>query len=124
VLPAETIIVPIPTIAAHVRQRGYDHIQLVARQFAKLRGGMSFERPLERISTASQRGANKRQRFTQAESAFRVTTSLKADRPYLLIDDVVTTNATLRYAALALRDAGAQQVWVAVIARQPLDKLH
>jgi predicted amidophosphoribosyltransferase len=40
----------------------------------------------------------------------------------LLVDDVVTTNATVRYAAQALKDAGAQIVWVAVTARQPLDK--
>jgi predicted amidophosphoribosyltransferase len=41
---------------------------------------------------------------------------------YLLIDDVVTTNATLRYAADALMTAGAKTVWVGVAARQPLDK--
>ncbi|MET0980124.1 MAG: phosphoribosyltransferase family protein [Candidatus Saccharimonadales bacterium] len=39
----------------------------------------------------------------------------------MLIDDVVTTGATIKYAAESLRQAGATQIWVAVIARQPLD---
>jgi len=41
--------------------------------------------------------------------------------PYLLVDDVMTTGSTLKYAARALKQAGASQVWVAVIARQTLD---
>ena len=36
------------------------------------------------------------------------------------IDDILTTGATIKYASLALRDAGAKHIWVAVVARQIL----
>lgn len=120
-LPGDTVVVSVPTVRSHVRQRGYDHAGLIARRFAGMRG-LRFASPLSRKSTTVQRGVSKRQRMEQAKDAFRCTGLLNPDIPYLLIDDIVTTNATLRYAAQALKDAGAQQVWVAVVARQPLDK--
>jgi ComF family protein len=119
-LPAETIIVPIPTVASHVRQRGYDHTLLVARYIAKKRG-LTCATPLTRLSSATQRGAGRKQRLTQAKTAFEVKARLRNDVPYLLIDDIVTTGATLAYAAKALRSAGATVVWAAAVARQPLE---
>jgi ComF family protein len=119
-LPINTVVVAVPTTPAHIRQRGYDHTRLVARAFARARG-LSFQQPLRRRTTTTQRGANRVQRATQAKAAFAVDHSLDPECPYLLIDDIVTTGATLHYAAEALRAAGARDVWVAAIARQPLD---
>lgn len=121
VLPENTTVLAVPTLASHIRQRGYDHSALVARRFAKLRG-LKAASPLLRLNTSVQRGASKRLRMEQAQQAFMCRGPLNPDAPYLLIDDIVTTNATLRYAAQSLKDAGARKVWVAVIARQPLDK--
>jgi ComF family protein len=119
-LPTGTIIVPVPTVSSHVRQRGYDHTRFVANHFAKRRGH-TVRLLVERQTTTKQRGTNRRQRMKQAKEAFVVRRSIDPTTPYLLIDDVVTTGATLHYAAQALRDAGATIVWVAVVARQPLD---
>jgi ComF family protein len=119
-LPANTIVVPIPTVAGHVRERGYDHIHLLARQVARYRH-VHIKRVLLRISSTSQRGASRTQRTEQAKKAFKVVGSLDPTVPYLLIDDVVTTGVTIKYAAESLYQAGARQIWVAVIARQPLD---
>lgn len=119
-LPAETVIVPVPTVSSHIRQRGYDHTHLIAHRFAKQRGHRV--RPLiERQTGTKQRGANRRQRMKQAKEAFAARRPLDPTVPYLLIDDVVTTGATLHYAAQTLQDAGAAIIWVAVVARQPLD---
>lgn len=121
VLPPDTIVVPVPTVPSHIRVRGYDHALLLARLFAKKRT-LRTSTCLKRYSALSQRGLNKNERLKLAEKTYTCKTQLDSSVPYLLIDDVVTTNATLRFAARALQDAGATEVWVAVIARQPLDK--
>lgn len=119
-LPPTTIVVSVPTIPSHIRQRGYDHAALLAKAFARQRK-LIYRPYLRRKTTTSQRGAARVQRVAQAKEAFTATASLSPNHPYLLIDDVVTTGATLSYAAEALRKAGAKEVWVAAIARQPLD---
>lgn len=117
-LPPETIIVPIPTVSSHIRERGYDHMLLIAKYIAKKRG-LKVDRLLIRKTKTKQRQADAKQRVNQAKQAFEVTKSLNPDVTYLLIDDVVTTGATIKYAAKALRQAGARHVWVSVIAYQP-----
>lgn len=121
VLPDGTIIVPVPTIASHIRQRGYDHTLRIARELARLRS-LRVSPLLRHVGSNVQRGKSKRVRLEQAETSYHCPTSLNPDRTYLLIDDIVTTNATLRSCAAELRRAGARHVWVAVVARQALDK--
>lgn len=119
-LPENTVVVPVPTVVKHIRQRGYDHTLLVAKQFAKTRQ-LRHASLLSRQTNTVQRGVSKVQRATQAKEAF-VAAKTMPHVPILLIDDVMTTGATLQYAAQALVNAGAAEVWVAVIARQQLDK--
>ncbi len=122
-LPPHTVIVPIPTIARHIRMRGYDHMMRIAQRFGKRRGH-TVEHYLVRQTTSVQHGASARVRRKQAAEAFTATTTLDPDIPYLLLDDVVTTGSTIRSAAKVLRAQGATQVWVATITRQPLDEKH
>ncbi len=119
-LPAGTIVVPVPTTSGRIRERGYDHMLLIAKHVAKARG-LKCEQLVQRRTDTKQRQAKAGQRIAQAKQAFSVNGKIDANIPYLLIDDVVTTGATIKYAAKVLRDAGAKHVWVAVIARQPLD---
>ncbi len=119
-LPAETIIVPIPTTQNRIRERGYDHMLLVARYVARARN-LRCQRLVQRKTNTKQRQATAKKRDTQAKNAFFVANKIDSDTPYLIIDDVMTTGATIKYAAQALRDAGAKHVWVAIIARQTLD---
>lgn len=118
-LPPETIVVPVPTIRSHVRERGFDHTWLIARFVARKRG-LRLDTSLRRKTVSKQRDATKQQRLAQAKEAFMVNKTLPSV-PYLLIDDVVTTGATVRFASKALLDAGAAEVWVAAASRQPLD---
>ncbi len=118
-LPAETIIIPVPTVPGHVRERGYDHMMLIAKYVARVRG-LKLERLLYRKTNTKQRHADAKQRANQAKQAFAVRGKINPDASYLLIDDVITTGATIKYASKALRDAGAKHVWVAAIARQRL----
>lgn len=119
ILPPTTVVVPVPTIARHIRERGYDHAALIAKEHARRRK-LTYKAIIQRRDNSTQREASRGQRLAQAQKAFQVGSSPSA-RPYLIIDDIVTTGATLTYAAKALRDAGATQIWIAAIARQPLD---
>ncbi len=119
-LPADTIAVPVPTTPGRIRERGYDHMLLIAKYVAKTRN-LKCEQLVYRQTNTKQRQAKATKRIAQAKQAFAAKDKIDANTPYLLIDDVVTTGATVKYAAKALRDAGAKHVWVAVIARQTLD---
>ena len=120
VLPSDTVIVPLPTVAGHVRERGYDHTALIARYVAKRRG-LRYRPVIKRATHTTQRHSNAAQRISQAKHTFAVESAVNPNVTYVIIDDIVTTGASIRYAAQALRDAGATRVWVAVIARQILD---
>lgn len=116
-LPPETVVVPIPTIRRHIRQRGYDHAALLARRIAK-RKSVQYSPVLKRTTQTVQHEATRAQRIKQAKVAFRVETTLDPSVPYLIVDDIMTTGSTMKYAAQALRDAGAREVWVAALTRQ------
>jgi len=118
-LPSNTVIVPVPTAHSRIRERGYDHMLLIAKYVAKKRN-LKLERLLIRKTNTKQRQTNAIQRTKQAKQAFAVKGGIMPDAPYLLLDDVITTGATIKYASQALRDAGAKHVWVAVVARQSL----
>ncbi len=119
-LPSDVQVVAVPTVRRHVRVRGFDHAALLARRFAHRRG-LRYDTVLQRQGGARQQGASRSQRLAQARDAFTCEQSLSGT--YLLIDDVYTTGATLQYASLALRDAGADEVYVSVLSRQTLEKL-
>ncbi|HEU5121376.1 MAG TPA: phosphoribosyltransferase family protein [Candidatus Saccharimonadales bacterium] len=119
-LPPDCRVVPIPTIPTHIRRRGYDHMLTIARVFAKKKG-LQLETSLMRRTNTVQTGQTRKKRLQQAEKAFSLKNSRLHGR-YLLVDDIVTTGATLKTAATLLRQHGATEVWVAVVLRQPLDK--
>ena len=119
-LPSKSVIVAIPTSPAHIRERGYDHMALIARRLGVLRK-VAVLKVLVRDNTLTQHHANRKDRIEQAKSAFRVDKTLDPDLTYIVVDDIVTTGATIEQAAKQLRARGATNIWVAAIARQPLD---
>lgn len=121
-LPSDIIVVPIPTIAKHVRMRGYDHMRLIAGELARARK-LPYSACLYRATTTMQRGASRTVRREQAEVAF-LARDVRPGARYFLIDDVSTTGSTLEYASRALLRAGAAEVWVGALATQPLEKNH
>jgi ComF family protein len=119
-LPVETVVIPVPTTPSRIRERGYDHMLLIAKHVARGRG-LKCQQLVRRKTNTKQRQATAKKRDAQAKNAFFVQDEIDAGTPYLIVDDVMTTEATVKYAAQALRDAGARHVWVAIIARQTLD---
>lgn len=109
-LKPTTIICPIPTASSRVRTRGYDQAECLAKEIARLSGNR-FVRLLERIGQSRQVGSNRSDRLQQLNNAFLC---LRAEFIYysdiLLIDDIITTGATMEAAATVLRRAGARHV--------------
>lgn len=119
ILPADCLVVPIPTSAPHIRQRGYDHTLLLAREFARIKN-ISIRHCLGRKASFVQTGHTRKDRLAQAEKMFSLRQDCK-DKIVIIVDDIVTTGASMNAAARVLRDAGARDVWVGALARQPLD---
>ena len=111
------IIVPVPTATSRQRQRGYDQAKLLARELAR-QTRLPYLDCLARSGQAHQHGASRRDRLTQLAAAFRVKRSRAVcGNRIILVDDVITTGATLETAAASLLAAGAATIEAAVFAQ-------
>ena len=105
-----------PTSAARRRARGFDQGELVARHVAR-QLGVPCRRLLERSGPASpQTGRSRVERLNGPE--FVARPGLDGQR-VIVVDDVVTTGATMRAAAAALRHAGAVEPRLYAVASTP-----
>jgi ComF family protein len=120
-------IVPVPIHVDRLRMRGYDQAALIADVAAR-ELGLPFAPVLERArSTIAQFDLDRRTRATNVTGAFRLRPrprtvgpldELLAGRWIVLVDDVVTTGATLAECARPLLDAGALGVSAVTVARE------
>lgn len=106
-----------PTTPGRRRRRGFDQAELVARAVAA-RLGCPARRLLRRRPGPPQTGRSAQQRRTGPSFVVRGRPGLDG-RVVLLVDDVVTTGATLGRAARALRSAGAAEVHAVALAGTP-----
>lgn len=112
---AEVVVVPLPTIGRHVRERGFDHTMVLARYLARRRG-WKVKPLLNRNTDTVQVGAKVAQRQEQAKTTYAVTSKLEPEEGYLLLDDIWTTGASMKAAVEIMRQAGARHVMAAVVA--------
>lgn len=113
----DSLVVPVPTASSRRRQRGYDQAELLAKHLAtKLH--LEHYRALARVGQTRQVGSKRGQRRQQLTNAFRpVHQKAVAGRHILIVDDIVTTGATLEAAARILKAAGAKTVDAIVFAQ-------
>jgi ComF family protein len=109
----DALVVPVPTSRAAMRRRGYRVVDLIAR-----RAGLRPRRLLlPARATADQRGLGREERRRNVAGSMRATDA--AGRRVIVVDDVVTTGASIAEAVRALRHAGADVVGAAAIAATP-----
>jgi ComF family protein len=114
------LAMPVPLHEERLRERGFNQAALLARALAARNRLRLDEWSLarERHSERHRAGMDARARRETVEDAFRVTRPrLVAGHSVLLIDDVLTTGATVSACARALREAGATEVFVLTVAR-------
>lgn len=111
------LIVPVPLHPKREAERGYNQSALLARTLARAVGATVAPAELVRtVRTRPQVGLSAEERRRNIAGAFRCTGAVPGQR-IVLVDDVCTTGATLEACALALREAGAVEVWGLTLAR-------
>jgi len=118
-LPVD-LVVPVPLFGRRQRLRGYNQSALLAREVARLAGLPLGERGLtrRRDTPPQARSVDAEARRRNVAGAFAADKRRVEGRRVLLIDDVMTTGATLDACAQALRQAGAASVWALTFARE------
>jgi ComF family protein len=116
-LPAGTVVTYLPTATSRRRRRGYDQAELIARSLAR-QMDLPFQPLLARRGQSRQTGVGRRQRTTQPCQIFWLPRPIDSGATTLVVDDVLTTGATLEAAATELRRAGAKKVYAAIFAQK------
>lgn len=113
------VIVPVPLHPARLKQRGFNQAQLIAARLER-----HLDTPVEPLlvrarRTGAQVHLDASKRMSNVAGAFQVDREGVVDgRSVLLVDDVVTTGATLGSCAAALITSGATAVSAATLARE------
>lgn len=125
------LVVPVPLHWLRRWRRGYNQAERIARPLARLLGVPCREVLRRRRATRPQTGLAREERLANPRGAFALRSGFggavrgrrhrPAGRRVLLVDDVVTTGATLRAAAEVLRRAGAREVVAVAAARTPAE---
>lgn len=114
--PPPGLLVPVPSPFWRRHRRGFNLAELLAR---------ALERPWQALLTCPA-GLSEQKSLSLAERLHSRRFQARAAAPecVVLVDDVLTTGATLMACSTALRQAGARQVRAAVVAWQPRRDVH
>jgi ComF family protein len=124
-------VIPLPLYRRKLLERGFNQNDILARACFCQLGAETLpapnsitvltnkQNPLKRIKyTKSQTKLSGHERVANVRNVFQVVDALAVkNKNIIIVDDVVTTGATMREAALALGNAGARQVWGLVLAK-------
>lgn len=117
-------VVPMPLHIIRRFERGYNQAELIAREIAQaLRKPVLDDLMKRERATNRQAKLSAAQRKSNVQGAFEVRSGRSAaveGKRLLLVDDVMTTGATLGAAARTLKKGGAKAIYGAVAARAPL----
>lgn len=105
------VLIPVPLGEKRRKERGFNQIEEITRRAVEGLNIVIDTTLLERIrDTTSQISLPRHTREENMRGAFRATCRIDPANTYMIIDDVVTTGATLQAAIEALREAGAKHI--------------
>lgn len=115
---AYDLIVPVPLHQRKLKRRGYNQSAMIARGLADaLNLPVKQDLIIRNISTSTQTRKSRIERWRNVDAIFSIKAKVTInDKTILLVDDVITTGATLESCAQVLLDAGCKAVGVAAIA--------
>jgi ComF family protein len=118
--PPAAALVPVPLTGARRRSRGYNQSEMLARELSRLSGlpvatGVLIRR---KAAPPQARAADEAARRANVADAFAVRQRGPVAGPLLLVDDVMTSGATLDACARTLRRVGYGPVYALTFARE------
>jgi ComF family protein len=120
VVEERTALVPVPLAASRERQRGYNQSECLARALAPLWKAPVWSDVLQRCrATRTQTRLTPEERVRNVHGAFAAAGAGLRGAHVVLVDDVVTTAATLNACAAVLHEAGARIISYVTFGRAP-----
>jgi ComF family protein len=123
VMDERAALVPVPLAASRLRQRGYNQSECLARALGALwKVPVRADALVRSRATRTQTKLTPEERVRNVHGAFAATDAARADlrgAHIVLVDDVVTTSATLNACAAALHEAGVRIVSYVTFGRAP-----
>ena len=118
-------VLPVPLHAGRLAERGFNQAEALAREVARIVSLPLINDELVRVrATDQQARLDARSRQENMRGAFAWGKSAPPPRSVLLVDDIITTGATMGACAEALRNAGADHVYGLALARSRPDPLR
>jgi ComF family protein len=112
------VLIPIPLSQQRRAERGYNQVEQLAQPLSWIGGWNYRPEALSRVKhTQSQVSLSAVERKSNVKGAFSADAKLVSGKTVLLMDDVITTGATVSEAASALKSSGAQKVYAFSLAR-------
>lgn len=112
------ILVPVPPRKGKIKEKGWDQIEELC-QFLEFKFNFTILRILERKSSIQQKKLNRTQRFKSSEQSYflkskkeimRIVKNNSLPESVCLLDDVMTTGATINRCGKILKEGGIKQV--------------
>ena len=113
-LPADTIITNVPNRKSAIRRRGFDHSEVLAKYIAS-KLSLEYTPLLKSLSKKSQKRLNSAERKLNAKFEPLHECDLRG-KFIIIVDDVVTSGASMGNAAFVIRSLGAKDIYGATIA--------
>lgn len=114
------VLLPVPVSPDKLRHRGYNQAALIARYL-----GRHIHRPvrtdwlIKTQEVSAQASLSREDRLLNLQGAFRATLCIPGNIRIGLVDDVITTGATIQSCEAALRKAGAKKIVTMAVCRTP-----